>query len=260
MINTLKFAGRNVFFILVALGSCSQSASFIESSFFSSNAETNDRSILLSADERSLRAKFILNTGSSTSQFIEQLRELLAVTAQKHSKVAIVTGPYSDSSGKVVGVSFKDGIPVNLKAENWDGFVSIDKNGILAIRDISEVGIPKGVLLKQTPELFNYFSGFQTHLIVLDGISQVSDRAPKVKARRRALTVNFEGRAMLIDTLDKKISLHEFSDLLVREYRTIRGVNLDMGTYNLCLLQMKGVRIDCSEIGESVQLDRKSVV
>lgn len=213
-----------------------------------------DPSVIFLEHPRLIKANIILNPGRDTPSFIAKLTNIAHKGIENHQKIVVVTGPYSDIDGKIVGLAAQDGKILVPRTQNWDGIVHIDENARTSINDLIEFNLPKNAYITTLPAELAKGSFFQTHLIVKDSLNQVSPQAPEALAHRRALIINTDGYLGIIDSNKQNLSLFAWSAWLIEHHSARKAVNLDMGTYNICIIENQIWRFDCSNLGQGIHL------
>jgi hypothetical protein len=150
------------------------------------------------------------------------------------------TGAYTSSFKRAVGVFAIDGKILNPAIRDWGGVLLI-KDGVAQIIDARNIniGFKKLNILKSVDDLKVFFNWIETndlsilqsHLIVNNGRVAVKSRNKRL-FRRRVIFEDDNGLLHIYDSLGKKITLFQLSNILVKKYRAVRAINLDMGAYD----------------------------
>lgn len=183
----------------------------------------------------------------------------------------IVTGAYTARDMREaghpapVGLYMRAGEVVNRNMSRMDGLLVVDpQKGELALFD--RTAVPRGsrtLNMRQVEprETFIEIASragldvLQSHLLIIDGELDVRDQPDAPRFRRRILFTDAEGFG-LFQTEDA-VTLYDAARLLEDAVDPVMALNLDMGSYDFCLLQRDGVERLCGVLGRE-QTDKLS--
>ena len=184
----------------------------------------------------------------------------------------IVTGAYTGRDAREqagapapVGLYMRAGEVVNRNMSRMDGLLVVDpEEGDLALFD--RAAVPRGgrtLNLRQVEprRTFIEIAGsagldvLQSHLLIIDGEIDVTDQPSAPRFRRRILFTDDDGFG-LFETADS-MTLYDAARRLEQAADPEMALNLDMGSYDFCLLQRDGVERLCGVLGRD-QTDKLS--
>jgi len=160
----------------------------------------------------------------------------------------VFTGAYTSSFKRPVGIFSINGKILNPAIRNWSGLFVV-KDGVAQLMDASNIniGFKKLNILKSIDDLKIFFdwiqknnlSVLQSHLIVNNGKIAVKKKKDNF-FRRRVIFEDKNGILHIYDSLNKKLTLFELSNILVNNYHVEKAINLDMGTYDYAYKYIDG--------------------
>lgn len=171
----------------------------------------------------------------------------------------IVTGAYTgrrpreDGRPKPVGFFMRDGEVINRNMTRMDGLALIDpKTGALAIHDRSAAPLgdrvynlrrvePRAAFIEAAED--RGLSALQSHLLVIDGAPDVTDLAEAPRFRRRVLFTDDHGYGVYQSTGAE--TLFDAAERVHELFAPKMAMNLDMGSYDFCLMAEDGVERRC---------------
>ena len=175
----------------------------------------------------------------------------------------IVTGAYTGRDAREaghpapVGLYIRAGEVVNRNMSRMDGLLIVDpEQGTLILHDRASVPLTGRRLNLREVEPRREFIGLaaeagldvlQSHLLIIDGEIDVSDQDNAPRFRRRLLFTDDAGFG-LYETAEA-VTLHEAARRLEQAADPAMALNLDMGSYDFCLLQRDGVERLCGVLG-----------
>ena len=171
----------------------------------------------------------------------------------------IVTGAYTGRDARApgrpapVGLYMSDGRLVNRNMSRMDGLLIVDPDaGTLTLHDRGAVPREADTLnLRQVEprrEFVDHAAAagldvLQSHLLVIDGESDVTDVPDAPRFRRRILFTDDHGFG-LFETAGA-VTLYAAAARLEQAVAPDMALNLDMGSYDFCLRQEDGVERLC---------------
>ncbi len=179
------------------------------------------------------------------------LPEDRAAVAEERGPRLVVTGAYTSAETRgegaplPVGLFVRGGTVVNRQFAPMDGILLIDAAGEVSLHHRARVALG-GVLfdLHDAEARASFLAAaeaggltvLQSHLLVVDGAVDVrpDDEAPQFK--RRLVFVDGEGRAGVWQTSDS-VTLFEAAVAVRAGMGAVMALNLDMGSYDLCVRQ-----------------------
>lgn len=182
------------------------------------------------------------------------LPEDAALMTEARGPRLVVTGVYTSTERREegvplpVGLFIRAGEIVNRQFGRMDGILLVTPEGRLSLHHRARVTIGRTRYNLTAPARRNAFlaaaseaglSVLQSHLLIVDGRVDVaqSDDAPRF--RRRLLFVDRDGRAGLWQSAGA-VTLHDAAMELSQTLGPAMALNLDMGSYDLCLRQEVG--------------------
>lgn len=183
----------------------------------------------------------------------------------------VVTGAYTGreprESGRPAPVGFhmQNGELVTPHMSRMDGLLIVEpESGALSLVDRSAVPIDGQILnLRRVGPRREFvelaaaagLDVMQSHLLIIDGDIDVTDSPDAPRFRRRILFTDEAGFGVF--ETDEPVTLFEAARRLQEAYAPDMALNLDMGTYDLCLIAREGGERRCGLLGRG-QADRLS--
>ncbi len=162
----------------------------------------------------------------------------------------LVSGTYTSTDLKVMGMAIDAGNVINTRANGWDGAVLIDAKGQFQLGPIDNLPFEgRRYALHSSKDDRKAFlariaaarnrgepvSLIQSHLLVSDGKVDVSQQDDAPAFRRRMLIETLDGHFLILDSGVTALTLFDAAVLASRAYHARHAINLDMGTYDYCL-------------------------
>ena len=183
----------------------------------------------------------------------------------------LVTGAYTGREPREegrpapVGFHMQDGRLITRHMSAMDGLLIIDpETGAVSLENRASVPMDGRVLnLRQVGPRQEFIDRaaeagldvMQSHLLIIDGRIDVNERADAARYRRRILFTENEGFGVF--ETGEPVTLFEAARRLQERYAPDMALNLDMGTYDFCLIARGGVERRCGLLGRG-QADRLS--
>lgn len=163
----------------------------------------------------------------------------------------LVTGAYSSGDRFAPeGFVLRRGDARLARLQRWDGLLLIDAEGRLSIQDVSSVHhAGENYDLRDRPSRRAFLeqardaglSAVQSHLLINEGVLDLSPIPGAKRFRRRLLFETQDGKIGVFDTSPRALTLFEAAEALSAAQAPRFALNLDMGTYDFCEDQRAGV-------------------
>lgn len=180
-----------------------------------------------------------------------------------------VTGGYTgaDTRGEgypnPVGLFVDNGRVVSPNLARMDGILVVDADGEPRIYQSTHVPLREGTAdLTDADQRLDFadwasengLSVLQSHLLIADGRLDVRPQLDAPKARRRLLFTDRHGWGVYQTT--EAVTLFDAGFELQQRYRPTMAINLDMGSFDLCVATETGVARNCGVIdpGQTAKL------
>ena len=167
------------------------------------------------------------------------------------------TEPRANGAPNPVGLFVHGGQVINPNLARMDGVLVIDPaDGVPAIYPRTAVRTAKGAVDLTDPEARAAFAAdaatrglsvLQSHLLIVDGTLDVRPVEDAPRAKRRFLILDAHGFG-IAQTLGAE-TLYDAGTWVAETYQPRMVLNLDMGSFDYCLLQMKDGRENCGVLG-----------
>lgn len=183
----------------------------------------------------------------------------------------IVTGAYTGRETREgghpppVGFFMRKGEVISRNMSRMDGLLLIDpETGELALHDRASVPLDDGMLdlreLRPRNEFIELASEagldvLQSHLLIIDGEVDVADQEGAPRFRRRILFTDEHGFGLFETT--EALTLFDAAERLDSALAPEMALNLDMGSYDFCLISRDGIERRCGVLGPE-QTDKLS--
>jgi hypothetical protein len=173
-----------------------------------------------------------------------------------------ITGGYTgtDTRGEghpnPVGLFVDNGRVVSPNLARMDGILVIDGEGQPHIHLSTQVPLRDGVADLSDPDQRLDFADWasehavsvlQSHLLIVDGRLDVRPQLDAPKARRRMLFLDRHGWGIYQTT--EAQTLFDAAFELQQRYRPTMAINLDMGSFDYCVIWRDGMQENCGVVG-----------
>jgi hypothetical protein len=173
----------------------------------------------------------------------------------------VITGAYTSSYKRPVGLFTINGEIINPAIRDWSGLVIISngkvyienaKNIVLNFRRLNIVDSLDDLRVFIDWVEDNKASVFQSHLVVNNSLPKASSK--NAKFRRRMIYEDINNDIFIYDSYEKELTLFDAANFLIKEHNAIKAVNLDMGTYNYCNRKLKNGIENCGYLKDTTIL------
>jgi len=103
-------------------------------------------------------------------------------------------------------------------------------------------------------------SAIQSHMLITDGALDVRPVEGAPRFRRRVVFSYEDGRYGIFDSGSRALSLYEAGAEIQADYDPKMAFNLDMGSYDYCLLMKDGHKNDCGTLSRSATAKLSNVL
>ena len=191
------------------------------------------------------------------------LPEQTAAVSRAPAASLTVTGAYTGTEPRdkgapnPVGLFVHGGQVINPNLARMDGVLVIDPaDGVPAIYPRTAVRTARGLVDLTDPEARAAFAAdaaaqglsvLQSHLLIVDGTLDVRPVEDAPSAKRRFLILDEHGYG-IAQTAGSE-TLYKAGLWVAQTYKPRMALNLDMGSFDYCLLQMKDGQENCGVLG-----------
>jgi len=171
----------------------------------------------------------------------------------------IITGAYTSSYKRPVGLFSSNGKIINPAIKKWTGILIV-KNKKMYIENARNIPIEFKII--NIIENFNDYLFFlkwvekndisvlQTHMLVDNSKVVVSNKNNK-KFRRRVIYEDINNNIKIYDSENKKLTLFDLSNILIKNHKAKKAINLDMGTYDYCSYKKDNKTTNCGYLKDT---------
>lgn len=144
---------------------------------------------------------------------------------------------------KPVGLMVRDGRIISREYVRFDGVLTIDAAGAPLIQyrravnlggglfDLNDAGERRAFLSISAREKADVL---QSHLLIVNGQVDVTQRASAPRFRRRIMFQTSKGALGVYDSSPRSLTLYEAAMEVARDFAPVMALNLDMGSYDFC--------------------------
>jgi hypothetical protein len=201
---------------------------------------------------------------ASTIELLLLPEEAAALATAPPGTTLDVTGGYTgtdtrgDGHPNPVGLFVDNGRVVSPNLARMDGILVIDGEGQPHIYQSTQVPLRGGVADLTDPDQRLDFADWasehrisvlQSHLLIVDGRLDVRPQLDAPKARRRMLFLDRHGWGIYQTT--EAQTLFDAGFVLQRRHRASMAINLDMGSFDYCVIRRDGMQENCGVVGSS---------
>ncbi|MEM7505388.1 MAG: hypothetical protein AAF415_01480 [Pseudomonadota bacterium] len=170
----------------------------------------------------------------------------------------VVTGGYTGKDARQevlpnpVGMFIHKGVVVNPTVARMDGVIMLAPDGALSIQHRAAVGLERSTFDLRDIAARRAFqqvastaglSVFQSHLLIVDGVLDTRPLEDAPVATRRLLFTDADGFGVY--QTDTPVTLHDAAVAIGEAVTPQMAVNLDMGSFDYCLVTRDGVEQNC---------------
>ncbi len=182
----------------------------------------------------------------------------------------VVTGAYTNGERvEPEGLVIEEGEAFDPYVQGWDGVMLIEPEGGLSLHHVARVryrGSLSNLRDKAQRRAFIArarqvgLSAIQSHMLITDGMLDVRPVEGAPRFRRRVVFSYEDGRYGIFDSGPRALTLFEAGAEIQADYDPKMAFNLDMGSYDYCMLTKDGHKQDCGALSRSATAKLSNVL
>lgn len=182
----------------------------------------------------------------------------------------VVTGAYTNGERvEPEGLVIEEGDAFDPYIQGWDGLMLIEPDGALSLHHVARVRYRNSLSNLRDKAQRRAFvarakqtglSAIQSHMLITDGALDVRPVEGAPRFRRRVVFSYEDGRYGIFDSGSRALSLYEAGAEIQADYDPKMAFNLDMGSYDYCLLMKDGHKNDCGTLSRSATAKLSNVL